>query len=282
MLTRPLSIRLPRRRSRVMSQPPPAANRVPFAKSAPSRRAWTNCGISAGSAEPSASTMAMISSVAASNPQARALPLLKRFCLTIRTSGRSRQEIAVRVVRAELAADLEFRNRFGREVAAARRVSGVFTAMVVDTDVDGPTAWLAAAYVRGPSLHEAINAHGPLPAGSLLTLAAGLAESPSAIRAADVVHRDLKPSNVLLAEDGPRVIDFGISRAAESEVPRQVWDGDAVLLWSRRNGLPVITRRPRIVMVSYLLRYRSENGISADSSCTRRLILLSPSLRSAK
>ena len=210
------------------------------------------------------------------------MPLPEQFCLTIRTSGRSRQEIAVKVVRAELAADPEFRNRFGREVAAARRVSGVFTAMVVDTDVDGPTAWLAAAYVPGPSLHEAINAHGPLPAGSLLTLAAGLAESPSAIHAADLVHRDLKPSNVLLAEDGPRVIDFGISRAAESEVPRQVWVGDAVLLWSRRNGLPVITRRPRIVMVSYLLRYRSENGISADSSCTRRLILLSPSLRSAK
>ena len=106
--------------------------------------------------------------------------------------------------------------RFGREVAAARRVSGVFTATVVDADVDGPSAWLATAYVPGPSLAEAIAEHGPLPAGSLLTLAAGLAESLSAIHAAGVVHRDLKPSNVLIAEDGPRVIDFGISRAAES------------------------------------------------------------------
>jgi eukaryotic-like serine/threonine-protein kinase len=124
--------------------------------------------------------------------------------------------VAVKAIRAELASDPQFRNRFGREVAAARRVSGVFTAMVVDADVDGPVAWLATAYVAGPSLAEAVDGHGPLPEASLLALAAGLAESLSAIHAAGVVHRDLKPSNVLLAEDGPRVIDFGISRAAES------------------------------------------------------------------
>ena len=136
-----------------------------------------------------------------------------RVFLGVSAGGRP---VAVKVVRAELAADPEFRNRFGREVAAARRVSGVFTAMVVDADVDGPVAWLATAYVPGPSLAEAIHDHGPLPASSLLTLAAGLAESLSAIHAAGVVHRDLKPSNVLIAEDGPRVIDFGISRAVES------------------------------------------------------------------
>ena len=88
--------------------------------------------------------------------------------------------------------------------------------MVVDADVDGPVAWLATAYVPGPSLSEGVDARGPLPAGALLTLAAGLAESLSAIHRAGVVHRDLKPSNVLLAEDGPRVIDFGISQAVES------------------------------------------------------------------
>ena len=136
-----------------------------------------------------------------------------RVFLGVSAGGRP---VAVKVIRAELAADPEFRMRFGREVAAARRVSGVFTAMVVDADVDGPTAWLATAYVPGPSLAKAIDEHGPLPAGSLLTLAAGLAESLSAIHAAGVVHRDLKPSNVLIAEDGPRVIDFGISRAVES------------------------------------------------------------------
>ncbi len=129
--------------------------------------------------------------------------------------------VAVKVIRAELAEDPDFRRRFGREVAAARRVSGVFTAMVVDADVDGPTAWLATAYVPGPSLAEAVNEHGPLPAGSLLTLAAGLAESLHAIHAAGVVHRDLKPANVLLAADGPRVIDFGSSRAVESNALTQ-------------------------------------------------------------
>ena len=124
--------------------------------------------------------------------------------------------VAVKLVRAELAGQAEFRSRFAREVAAARTVSGVFTAAVVDADVDAPVPWLATAYVPGPSLNEAITRHGPLPATSVLALAAGLAEGLGAIHAADIVHRDLKPSNVLLAEDGPRVIDFGISRAAEA------------------------------------------------------------------
>ncbi len=109
-----------------------------------------------------------------------------------------------------------FRVRFGREVAAAKSVSGLFTAPVVDADVDGPMPWLATAYVAGPSLADAVRVHGPLPAASVLALAAGLAEGLNAIHAAGLVHRDLKPSNVLLAEDGPRVIDFGISRAAEA------------------------------------------------------------------
>ena len=124
--------------------------------------------------------------------------------------------IAVKVIRAELASDPDFRARFEREVAAAQRVSGLFTALVVDADLDGPTPWLATAYVAGPSLTETVRGHGPLPAHSLWALAAGLAEGLSAIHAAGVVHRDLKPSNVLLAEDGPRIIDFGISEAAEA------------------------------------------------------------------
>jgi serine/threonine protein kinase len=124
--------------------------------------------------------------------------------------------VAVKAIRPELASDPQFRIRFAREVAAAKTVSGMFTAMVVGADVDGPIAWLATAYVPGPSLAEAVNEHGPLPEASLLALAAGLAEALAAIHAAGVTHRDLKPSNVLLAEDGPRVIDFGISRAAES------------------------------------------------------------------
>src|SRR6185312_13847104 len=141
-----------------------------------------------------------------------------RVFLGVSPGGRP---VAVKAIRTELAANPEFRARFGREVAAARRVSGVFTAQVVDADVDGPVAWMATAYVPGPSLAEAVDTHGPLPEASLLALAAGLAESLNAIHAVGVVHRDLKPSNVLLAEDGPRVIDFGISRATESTMLTQ-------------------------------------------------------------
>lgn len=124
--------------------------------------------------------------------------------------------VAVKVIRTELAGDPEFRVRFGREVAAARKVNGLYTALVVDADTDGPVPWLATAYVPGPSLAQQVAEHGPLPAEAVVTLAAGLAEGLAAIHAAGVVHRDLKPSNVLLAADGPRVIDFGISRAAEA------------------------------------------------------------------
>lgn len=124
--------------------------------------------------------------------------------------------VAVKVIRADLAADREFRARFRREVEAARKVSGFYTALLVDADLDGPVPWLATAYVPGPSLADAVADHGPFPAAAVLMLAAGLAESLAAIHAVGVVHRDLKPSNVLLADDGPRVIDFGISRAAEA------------------------------------------------------------------
>ena len=124
--------------------------------------------------------------------------------------------VAVKIVRAHLATDPEFRERFRREIAVARKVSGVYTSPVIDADVDGPVPWLATAYVEGPSLADAVSQHGPLPPSSVLGLAAGLAEGLNAIHAAGVVHRDLKPANVLLAEDGPRVIDFGISRAVEA------------------------------------------------------------------
>jgi len=124
--------------------------------------------------------------------------------------------VAVKLIRGELAADREFRVRFAREVAAARHVSGMFTAPVVDADLDAPRPWLVTAYVPGPSLAEAVDTQGPLPLSSVLTLAAGLAEGLEAIHAESMVHRDLKPSNVLLASDGPRIIDFGISRAADA------------------------------------------------------------------
>jgi serine/threonine protein kinase len=124
--------------------------------------------------------------------------------------------VAVKVIRADLAGDVNFRARFRQEVAAARKVNGLYTALVVDADPDGQMPWLATAYVPGPSLADAVESHGKLPAEAVLALAAGLAEGLHAIHAAGLVHRDMKPTNVLLAYDGPRVIDFGISRAAEA------------------------------------------------------------------
>jgi hypothetical protein len=124
--------------------------------------------------------------------------------------------LAVKVVRPELAGDPEFRARFRQEVAAARRVRGMFTAEVVDADTEADSPWLATAYVSGPSLQDAVREHGPLPVESVWLLVAGVAEALQAVHASQVIHRDLKPGNVLLADDGPRVIDFGIARAAES------------------------------------------------------------------
>jgi eukaryotic-like serine/threonine-protein kinase len=126
------------------------------------------------------------------------------------------QLVAVKVIRADVATDPEFRARFRREVTVARKVSSRFTVPLIDADTDGPVPWLATAYVTGPSLADAVTEHGPLPVRSVMELAAGLAAGLSAIHVAGVVHRDLKPSNVLLAHDGPRVIDFGISVATET------------------------------------------------------------------
>ena len=131
------------------------------------------------------------------------------------------RQVAVKVIRPEYANDSGFRTRPAREVGAARNVSGMFTALVVDADTQGPTPWFATAYVPGHSLAEAVETQGALPASSVLQLAAGLAEGLQAIHAVGVVHRDLKPSNVLLAADGPRVIDFGISKALESTMLTQ-------------------------------------------------------------
>ncbi|MFE0459839.1 protein kinase [Kitasatospora sp. NPDC058965] len=125
--------------------------------------------------------------------------------------------VAVKVVRGELAGDQEFLTRFGREVAAARAVDGAYTAPVVDAETSGAQPWLATSYVLGPSLTDAVAEHGPLPEHSVRALGVGLAQALRAVHAAGLVHRDLKPSNVLLAADGPRVIDFGIARALDGD-----------------------------------------------------------------
>ncbi|WP_405769113.1 serine/threonine protein kinase [Streptomyces sp. NBC_00080] len=123
--------------------------------------------------------------------------------------------LAIKVVRPELADDPAFRRRFRREIKAARRVRGAYTAELIDADADGVPPWLATLYVPGPSLAEAVARRGPLPVPAVLWLMAGVAEALQAIHGAGIVHRDLKPSNVLLAADGPRVIDFGISLASD-------------------------------------------------------------------
>ncbi|MFJ6657721.1 PQQ-binding-like beta-propeller repeat protein [Streptomyces sp. NPDC091377] len=123
----------------------------------------------------------------------------------------SGRRVAIKTVRTELAEDQLFRVRFTREVEAARAVSGFYTAAVVDADPRAAVPWLATAYVPAPSLEEIINECGPLPAQAVRWLAAGVAEALQSIHGAGLVHRDLKPSNVLVVEDGPRVIDFGIA-----------------------------------------------------------------------
>ena len=126
------------------------------------------------------------------------------------------RRVAVKVIRPDLADAPDFRRRFAREVAAARRVSGIFTAPVVDADPEAPQPWLVTGYVDGPSLADYVAQRGALPEAEVVTLGCALAEGLAAIHGAGIVHRDLKPANVLLATDGPRIIDFGISRAAEA------------------------------------------------------------------
>ncbi|MFJ3659423.1 protein kinase [Streptomyces sp. NPDC090119] len=129
---------------------------------------------------------------------------------------RGGRPVAIKVVRSELADDPAFRRRFRREIAAARRVRGAYTAELIDAGPEAEPPWLATLYVPGPSLADAVAERGPLPVPAVLWLMAGVAEALQAIHEAGIVHRDLKPSNVLLATDGPRVIDFGISLATDA------------------------------------------------------------------
>ena len=136
--------------------------------------------------------------------------------LAVSDDGMDNDLVAVKAIRSEFARDQEFRARFTGEVDLARRVQGPYTARVLDADTHGPTPWLATEYVPGPALNDAVRGGGPFPEGSLLALAAGLAEALSAIHEVGLIHRDLKPSNVLLAPRGPQVIDFGIARATDA------------------------------------------------------------------
>ncbi|WP_446041780.1 protein kinase domain-containing protein [Streptomyces sp. SID1121] len=126
--------------------------------------------------------------------------------------------LAVKIIHSHHASDPEFRARFRQEITAARRVSGAFTAPVVDADPEAERPWMATLFIDGPTLSERVKRSGPLSTDELIQLGAGLAEGLRDIHRAGVVHRDLKPSNVLLAADGPKVIDFGISRPTDSDL----------------------------------------------------------------
>ena len=126
------------------------------------------------------------------------------------------RQVAVKVIHPGYASGKQFRERFAREIEAARRVGGFHTASVVDADPGADPPWMVTAFIQGPPLQQAVTEGGPFSLERVCRLGAGLAEGLAAIHACGLVHRDLKPSNVILADDGPRIIDFGIARAAEA------------------------------------------------------------------
>ncbi len=125
-------------------------------------------------------------------------------------------QVAIKVLRPELAGDQEFRRRFGREVAALVRVKGACTVRVIEADSQSSTPFVVTEYAQGPSLSEHIDKHGSADPGMLYGLATGLAEALTVIHAAGIMHRDLKPSNIILTDAGPKVIDFGIARGQDT------------------------------------------------------------------
>jgi hypothetical protein len=132
--------------------------------------------------------------------------------------GRSRagRPVAVKLIYPSFANDAGFRRRFRHEVEAGRQVGGFHAAQVVDADPDAERPWMATAFIAGPSLDQILKEHQALPLDSVRVLGAGVAEALGAIHTAGLIHRDLKPSNILLAEDGPHVIDFGVARAIDA------------------------------------------------------------------
>jgi serine/threonine protein kinase len=144
----------------------------------------------------------------------------------------SGRRLAIKAVRPELAGDEAFRRRFKSGIAAAQRVRGPFLAPVVDGHAEGASPWTATEYVPGPSLARAVAESGPLPEESVRALLGALGQALQAVHDADMAHGDLKPSNVLLAEDGPRLVDQGFAEA-EAEAEHEPGTADDVFALGR-------------------------------------------------
>lgn len=129
---------------------------------------------------------------------------------------RTGRKLALKAILKEYVQDPEFRTRFRAEVATAMKVRGRFLATVIDADPEGAQPWLAVEYVAGPSLTAVVRAQGPLPEPDVRRVVAGVAEALRSVHQAGIVHRDLKPSNILLGQEGPFVIDFGIAKALDT------------------------------------------------------------------
>jgi serine/threonine protein kinase len=204
-----------------------------------------------------------------------------RVYLAFTAGGRP---VALKIVRPEFGDDADFRDRFRHEVTAARRVHGLYTAQVLDADPDARPPWLVTAYVPGSSLQQAVAEHGPLPPDTVLLLMAGIAEALQVIHAAGLVHRDLKPSNVLLAADGPRVIDFGIARAADATSMTQT--GVAIgspgfMAPEQAEGLPVTSAVDVFALGSvaaYAVLGRTPFGTGNDAAMLYRIVHRPPDL----
>jgi serine/threonine protein kinase len=204
-----------------------------------------------------------------------------RVYLGLSPAGRA---VAIKVLHPELARDTEFLRRFRLEIAAARAVGGMYTAPVVATGLNDRPPWLATAFVAGPSLQQVVRSRGPLPGPALWPLFAGLVEALQAIHASGVVHRDLKPSNVLLAIDGPRVIDFGICRATDGTgltATGLVFGSPGYMSPEQAEGLPITPAADVFslgCLIAYAARGAAPFGEGNAASVLYRVVHENPAL----